>query len=63
MFNTAHNNNQGVIGAKYCAVKNELNSTLIHPNYKTKFQSTIPDRLYAITDWLMINVPENQECK
>lgn len=63
VFNTSHNDNQGVTDVKYCAIKNGLNPNLIHPNYKTKFPSIIPNRLYAIRDWLMNNVPENQECK
>lgn len=63
VFNTAHNDNQGVIDVKNCAIKNGLNPESIHPNYKTKFPSIIDDRLYAIRDWLMNNVPQNVVCK
>lgn len=36
---------------------------MINKITQTMYPSIIPDRLYAIRDWLMNNVPENHECK
>lgn len=63
VFNTAHNDNEGVADVKYCAIKNGLNPSIIHEKYKTKFPSLIDNRVGAIYDWLHENVPKGQSCK